>query len=935
MIKKVAVALFVIGLLGCEQEENNEKPEDNRFTVSVLTPPNTLDEPMAFTFINEEEMLIAERKGGIKHLNVKNQFVQKVAEIPVNIMYTNKEGQSRPAEEGLIGIIADPNYKKNKWIYLMYAHPDEHKHVVARYEFRKGFLIEETKKVLLEFPVQREECCHTGGGMVWDDQGNLFITTGNNTVNPPAGTSNLDERPGFENSDDQRTAGNTNDLRGKILRIHPEADGSYTIPEGNLFPEGQAKTRPEIYTMGHRNPWRVSRDSKTGYIYWGEVGPDASEDIPRGPRGYDEFNQAKEPGFFGWPYFIGDNQPYVDFDYADNSLGKPFEVNNVVNTSVNNTGMDKLPAPQGAMLWYPYAYSEEFPLMGSAGRSATGGPVFRKADFPASDNRYPGYFEGKWLIVEFMRGWIMSVTMDENSDYVGMEPFLPEEKFISAIDMQFGPNGDLYVLEYGSAWFQGNDNASVKRVRFNGGNREPIVKASADQLAGAVPLSVQLSSEGTMDYDGDALEYSWYISSDNGFSQTITDANPAITLDQPGSYQVQLNVEDKAGNENQISLELQAGNAPPQVGIEILSGNESFFFPGSELQYEISVADAEDGTTTEGTINAEQVAINFDYAPEGFDPIEIAQNHVATDEWITFSRGKTLISESDCFSCHKIDTTSIGPSYIQVAQRYKNDPAGRAGLPDKIINGGVGVWGDHGMSAHPEITQEQAEQIVEYIMTLNDPLMAPQDLSIAGTFKTEVPANQNGKGGYLLRAAYRDQGNAGIPSLSAEKIIALRNPVVGPETFDHSKGTEYLTTPGKYFYIVEDGGYIGLDQVDLTGVKEIFFAAEVPDRVNGAGGTLEIHLDSPDGPLLGSTGLIKELEVDINKELEKAIAKWEAGGKKGNQPNWWGVKASLRPTFHIPVDGISEKRNIYIVGSNPNLEPGQKLLQLYDIVFVN
>ena len=234
--------------------------------------------------------------------------------------------------------------------------------------------------------------------MVFDKNGNLFLTTGNNTVNPPAGTSNLDERPGHKNSDDQRTGGNTNDLRGKILRIHPEKDGTYSIPKGNLFPMGTPNTRPEIYTMGHRNPWRVSIDNQTGYIYWGEVGPDASEDTEFNPRGYDEFNQAKGPGFFGWPYFIGDNKPYAD------TAGLPFDVEKVVNNSPNNTGLNELPAPQKAFLWYPYGYSELFPLLGSAGRSATGGPVFRQADFPASDKRFPAYYEGKWLITEFMRG---------------------------------------------------------------------------------------------------------------------------------------------------------------------------------------------------------------------------------------------------------------------------------------------------------------------------------------------------------------------------------------------------------------------------------------------------------------------------------------------------------------------------------------------------
>ena len=137
---------------------------------------------------------------------------------------------------------------------LFRSDPNETKHVLARWELIGDELKADSKKVVLEVPTQREECCHTGGGMAFDKNGNLFLTVGNNTVNPRSGTSNLDDRPGFENNDDQRAPGNSNDLRGKILRIHPEKDGSYTIPEGNLFPKGTPKTRPEIYTMGHRNP---------------------------------------------------------------------------------------------------------------------------------------------------------------------------------------------------------------------------------------------------------------------------------------------------------------------------------------------------------------------------------------------------------------------------------------------------------------------------------------------------------------------------------------------------------------------------------------------------------------------------------------------------------------------------------------------------------
>ena len=75
--------------------------------------------------------------------------------------------------------------------------------------------------------------------------------------------------------DERRGSGNTNDLRGKILRIHVQDDGSYTIPSGNLFPSVRAKTRPEIFVMGLRNPYRMAVDKATGAVMWGDYGPDA------------------------------------------------------------------------------------------------------------------------------------------------------------------------------------------------------------------------------------------------------------------------------------------------------------------------------------------------------------------------------------------------------------------------------------------------------------------------------------------------------------------------------------------------------------------------------------------------------------------------------------------------------------------------------------
>jgi glucose/arabinose dehydrogenase len=67
-------------------------------------------------------------------------------------------------------------------------------------------------------------------------------------------------------------------------------------------------------------------DRKTGFLYWGEVGPDAASDslATHGPRGYDELNQARQAGYFGWPFFVGGNYAYRKVNYATGQVGDPF-----------------------------------------------------------------------------------------------------------------------------------------------------------------------------------------------------------------------------------------------------------------------------------------------------------------------------------------------------------------------------------------------------------------------------------------------------------------------------------------------------------------------------------------------------------------------------------------------------------------------------------
>src|SRR5690349_4763608 len=174
--------------------------------------------------------------------------------------------------------------------------------------------------------------------------------------------------------------------------------------------------------MGDRNPYRISVDQKNSYLYWGEVGPDANDDSldVRGPRGYDEVNQARKAGFFGWPLFVGNNYAYRNYDYATGKSTMSFDPNKPVNESRNNTGTKELPPAQPAFIYYPYAPSPDFPQVGTGGRNAMAGPVYYTDMFP-KDTRLPEYFNKKLFIFDWMRNWIKVVTMQENGDFDKME----------------------------------------------------------------------------------------------------------------------------------------------------------------------------------------------------------------------------------------------------------------------------------------------------------------------------------------------------------------------------------------------------------------------------------------------------------------------------------------------------------------------------------
>ncbi|MFD7894482.1 carbohydrate-binding protein [Streptomyces sp. NPDC059743] len=485
-------------------------------------------------------------------------------------------------EDGLIGITLHPRFATTGWVMLFYS-PKVTPLVnrISRFTFDRAtnILSPASEDVIIEWPTERELCCHSAGSMSWDTAGNLYFAVGDNTNSggDSAGMAPIDERTSRNPQyDAQRTSGNANDLRGKINRIHPEDNGTYTVPDGNLFARGTAGTRPEVYIMGVRNPYRVWVDKKANNtLYWGEVGPDAGATIPnRGPAAYDEFNRATGPGNYGWPYCGGPNAAYNDWDFAANAPRGWFPCGGTtgpVNNSPRNTGIQQLPPTKPALVWEQHGGSKEWPQLDNPG--GCGSPnhteVYHYDANLASDVKWPQYYDNKLLISEYCRNWIKEVQFNNGNPATGtptaIEPVLDGMRFVHPIDSEFGPDGSLYLLEYGSGYFSGAEDAGLYKINYVQGGRSPLAKASVNKDNGLAPLAVTFSSAGSSDPDGNPLTYAWDFT-DNG-STDSTAANPSFTYPANGSFQARLTVSDGTGRTGTTTVPIVVGNNRPTLTI--------------------------------------------------------------------------------------------------------------------------------------------------------------------------------------------------------------------------------------------------------------------------------------------------------------------------------------------------------------------------------
>jgi glucose/arabinose dehydrogenase len=248
-------------------------------------------------------------------------------------------------EQGLLSIAFDPGYERNRRFFVYYVNRDGDIRVdMLRRKKRKptrADLGSRRKVIVVKHPTNDN---HNGGQLQFGPDGMLYIGTGD----------------GGSSGDPNGNAQNAGSLLGKLLRVAPRRKGGFSTPNDNPF-SGQAG-RDEIYSVGLRNPYRFSFDSKTDDLLIGDVGQDEWEEI-------DRVSFANVRGAnFGWDLFEGTHE------FEGNSSSPPANYRPPIH---------------------------EYSSAGSGNCSITGGYVARDRSVPA--------LAGRYLYADFCNGDIRSL----------------------------------------------------------------------------------------------------------------------------------------------------------------------------------------------------------------------------------------------------------------------------------------------------------------------------------------------------------------------------------------------------------------------------------------------------------------------------------------------------------------------------------------------
>lgn len=511
-------------------------------------PVVSVTQPTDLAWTPDGRMIVTSKLGEVRIVDAAGNLIATPAIDLGPTLCTN-------VERGLGGVAVHPDFGvSNNWIYLYFTYnkygtcneftPDSPVNRISRFELPPSNIIDPNSElVMMDTPYLRR-WHHNAGDMEFGPDGYLYVTIGDG---------------GHKGEADE-----VDFLTGKIVRLTDDGD---IPPGGNAFngpnsvrcnvdgvpPAGSPANAEcqEIYTLGHRNPFRFAKDpnSATTRFYVLDVGQDVWESI----------DEVTVPGAdYGWPSREGPCKFGSNTDCAP-VVGKTDPIH-----------------------WYEHP---------SGGGAAITGGAF------VPDGVWPAEYDGAFLYADFVLGHIYKMDPGGADCRLCTPPTSAYQhnewaEANTVVEMAFGPYGStqaLYYLDRG--------NNEVRRISYVGSaNRTPIADAVATTPPyGATPLNVSFDGTGSFDPDLDTLTYEWDF--DDG-SPIDTSATPTHAFTVAGVYDVSLTVDDGNGATGTTSLRVDAGNFPPVPTI-ITPAPADEFAVGETLTLTGSATDPEDGALTD------------------------------------------------------------------------------------------------------------------------------------------------------------------------------------------------------------------------------------------------------------------------------------------------------------------------------------------------
>ncbi|MEU5655320.1 ThuA domain-containing protein [Streptomyces sp. NPDC047737] len=534
-----------------------------------------LTDPVDVAVAPDRRVFVAERTGELKAVDQRTARISTA----LDLAYA-PEAATR--SDGLIALALDPGFEENGRLYLLHTGATGSRLHLSRFTMRGTRVDPASEKRLISLPGRRSTsggASSSSGSLAFDAAGHLYAASGDSTL-PSASAA-------------------SEDLRGAILRITPQDDGTYTVPEGNLFAPGTAGTAPEIYATGMRNPYRFTVDRKGGALLIADDGTD-------GAVGYSRITEA---GRIGRPYCAG---------------GAPGDPVCAPRVAGSPGATDQAPAA-GAMSGPVYAYDPGNPYR-------TG---------------FPEYFAGKWLTYDrtarrfrtlsFQRSdqvFPSGLPKAESGELQSVDGVFGDMEWGRPAAAVFGPDGALYVIDpglgSGTDGEGGSEGEGVFRIDHVGDGRFPEAGITSDRDNGSAPLTVTFTGRatdtgtttsagagagggtgartdtgagpGSRPAAAERVTYAWDFDGD-GVTDS-TQASPSYTYRTAGLHTARLTVTVPGGASATAGRAITVGNTRPRVTVRRPSDGGLFRF-GDTIGLTVDVADEEDGGGVEGGARAD------------------------------------------------------------------------------------------------------------------------------------------------------------------------------------------------------------------------------------------------------------------------------------------------------------------------------------------